>query len=557
MADRTLTIFAAAGLCVFASPALAAHMTAQQAAASKQAVTDALNGLSLTPIQRISIRDYVGQGRFDITSFHTPTGEALILRDPQSHDYVGEAVIRTTGDGAVYVDKTTGATFAWNAPPVELPFLNRRTEEAENVLNGSEDVNVFNSKPPPADSRSLTVPALSVERGVDVGAVRQSVAVFQKDGHGYEEGMSTNLGSAGGSVVVGAGGEAESGKGFAGVRGEIGAKLTKVELFVNYFGAPTADEKGEFTRRVIGGSAEAHGTLANAEGKVGCFEDKGCTGDWSAGALGIGLGLGVKFGNAVKLEMEPEKIEGDSGLIDDDSVNDPSEPETDEDAQTDDASAPSDDKASDAVDDQAQDDNATQTDDPSQSDDQDENATQTDDQAQDQSQADDQDQNATQTDDQARDQSQSDDQDQNATQTDDQAQDQSQADDQDQNATQTDDQTQDQYQSDDQEQSATQTDDQTQDQSQTDDQDQNATQTDDQAQDPSQSDDQDQSATQTDDQTQDQYQSDDQNQNSTQTDDQTQSQDTSQDSSQSGDTGGSTDSGDAGSSSSGDDSGGK
>ena len=578
MADRTFPIFLAAGLCALSSPALASHMTAQQAASSKQAVSDALNHLSLTPIQRISIRDYVGQGKFDITSFNTPTGQALMLSDPETHAYMGEAIIRTASDGSVYVDKTTGATFAWNKPTVEVPLLNRRTEEAESVLTGSEDTNVFNSKPPSPDSRSLTVPAISVDGGVQVGAVRQSVAVFQKDGHGYEEGLSTNLGSAGAGVSAGAGGEAESGKGFAGVKGEIGAKLTKVELFVNYFGAPTADEKGEFTRSVIGGSYEMHGTLANAEGKLGCFENEGCTGDWSAGALGVGMGFGVKYGSAVKLQMEPEKVEGSDGLIDTASNVDSSSQDADDETEMDDEDANADDSASQPSsddtqaqpqpDDQAHQPEQTQDQDDTTSSNDNQDQTQTDDQAQQPDQTQDQDdttssddtQDQTQTDDQAQQPDQT--QDQDDTTSSDDNQDQTQTDDQAQQPDQT--QDQDDTTSSDDNQDQTQTDDQVQQPDQTQDQDdttssddtQGQTQTDDQAQQPDQT--QDQDDTTSSDDTQDQTQTDDQVQEPAPqpTQDETPSSSDTQTTSQSSDTSSSSDSGGSSGDSDGGDSGG-
>lgn len=277
--------------------------TQQQAAASSAShgeVTKALNTFQLTPIQRLSIRDYVGEKKAEIVQLPVNGKELLILRDPKTHEYIGEATISVRDDGSVVVTKLTGATFSTSSS-AELPISARETEQAEQVLGGSRSLKTFNSETEAPGGIELSIPAISLKGSMEYGPVAESVAVFRKDGSGYERGMRTNLAAVTGGVEGGASGKSD-GDGFVGVKAGAASEAFKVELFANYFSAPEADEKGEFTRSVLGASGEAHVTLAELAGQIGCFEDSGCGAKVSAGLLGIGTGFGFNYGANIKLD---------------------------------------------------------------------------------------------------------------------------------------------------------------------------------------------------------------------------------------------------------------
>jgi hypothetical protein len=199
----------------------------------------------------------------------------------------------------VVVTKLTGATFS-EKNTLELPISQRQTEDAEKTLSGTKSLSGFNSEKS-TPGIELSVPAFSVEHSAQLGPVAESTAVFNKDGSGYERGMRTNLASVSVGAEAGVSGKA-TGDGFVGVKAGGSDQLFKVEVFGNYFSAPEADEKGEFTRSVLGASGEAHVTLAELSGQAGCGEEDGCKLKASAGFLGIGTGLGLNYGANVKLE---------------------------------------------------------------------------------------------------------------------------------------------------------------------------------------------------------------------------------------------------------------
>jgi hypothetical protein len=263
-------------------------------------VTSALNQFELTPIQRLSVRDFVGETKAEVVHVTVNDKEVLILRDTKTHEYIGEATISRREDGSVVVSKLTGATFD-TSTSVELPISSRQTEQAEKVLGGSRSITTFNSEQDKAADIELSVPAISLSASAEYGPVAESVAVFKPDGSGYERGLRTNLASVTGGAEAGVSGRSD-GDGFAGAKAGAGAEALKVELFANYFSAPEADENGQFTRNVLGASGEAHVTLAELQGQLGCNEDGGCGASMSAGLLGIGAGFGFTYGAEVKLE---------------------------------------------------------------------------------------------------------------------------------------------------------------------------------------------------------------------------------------------------------------
>src|SRR5439155_23929320 len=85
---------------------------------------------SLTPIQRMSIRDYVGESKNDVQEMNFNGKEILILRNSKSHEYVGEVAISPAADGNVTVTKLTGNVTLDTKHSVEIPLSSRATEEA-------------------------------------------------------------------------------------------------------------------------------------------------------------------------------------------------------------------------------------------------------------------------------------------------------------------------------------------------------------------------------------------------------------------------------------------
>lgn len=294
--------------------------TGTAAAASHTQVTQALNRFTLTPIQRLSVRNYVGESKVAIEEFRTETGEFLLLRDPSTHAYVGEVSIHAGDDGTIVVSKLTGAEFDRKAT-VEIPVMNRETEEAEKTLSGSESFNSFKKaadsfkapKEGESGGKEISVSAISAEGKIDYGSVAEATAVFKPDGSGYERGFRTKLGSADAGVEVGVSGKAD-GDGFAGAKAGVGGRVFPVEVFGNYFRKPDVDAEGNFTRAVLGASAELHGTLLEAEAKAGCFEGKGCGASFALGGLGIGSAFGLTYGESVKMDVKPEAEIGEHGL---------------------------------------------------------------------------------------------------------------------------------------------------------------------------------------------------------------------------------------------------
>jgi len=299
-------------LAPMAAQAESSTLTPAQAAASDFAVSEALANLNLTPVQAVSVRNYVGQGKANIIGMELNGVNILILRDPVSNAYMGEVTLKPDQDGGVFVSKITGAEFN-TEHEVKVPALDHQSDEAVKVLSGAESMDTFKNDEAeePASGPAETVPAIkaiTADASVEYGGVRQSFASFAPDGHGYEYGLSTNLGkaSAGGEVGVSPDG--------VGVNTEFGAKATKVEIFVNYLGTPSQTADGSYTRSVLGGTYEMHGTLANAEAKIGCFDDQGCTAKTSWGLLGIGAGAAFTYIPEQSLAVVPEPVESDAGI---------------------------------------------------------------------------------------------------------------------------------------------------------------------------------------------------------------------------------------------------
>lgn len=263
---------------------------------SREEVSKALSAApSLTPIQRLSIRNYVGESKNEVQSLNINGKEVLILRDPETHKYRGEVVIEPRPDGSVQVTKVTGATFDFGHS-VEVPISTAPTEEAPKHLNVEHG----------DGETKLSVPAIKVEASAELGPVSESTAVFRPDGSGYEYGRRTNL--AGASAGAGASVEGNAKDGFVGVQAGVGAQALKVEGFANYFSKPEADEKGQITREVYGVTGDAHVTLGELGGKVGCSESAGCGAELKAGLLGIGLGGSISRGTVKISEGQAEGV---------------------------------------------------------------------------------------------------------------------------------------------------------------------------------------------------------------------------------------------------------
>jgi len=303
-----------------------AGLTAEQAHQSAQQMDTALSGFHLTNVQDTSVRQYLGQGKFEITELPINGGVNLILRDPKTHEYRGDAFVKPGPDGSIVVSKTTGNAGFDTSKKVELPYSPEASEEAKKVMSGSESLNTFeqnrgklgDQKPEgekkEPDGKDIFVPVVSAEAKGEYGAVSQSHAVFQADGDGYEYGLRTNLAEGGAEGSVGVGGHSQKEETYAGAKGSVGANALKVEVFATYFSAPKPDGEGGYTRDVVGASGEAHTTLAEIGAKLGCSDEKGCGAGWSLGLLGIGTGMSVNYNLGQKLKVETEGAIPEHGI---------------------------------------------------------------------------------------------------------------------------------------------------------------------------------------------------------------------------------------------------
>lgn len=332
------------------SPAVTPHdWKSYQAveARSNGDVSKALDGLHLTPAQRLSVRNYVGQ--YD-EKYHVVAGveangvQTLGIRDAKTGDFVGMVTLKRDADGSITVNKSVAAAIDTKAT-FEIPLVGKvNQEEARQVLGGSKQYDAFrNGDAKDRDKEnqaklSVTLPALKAEAGADIAKASESTARFHPDGSGYEYGLVTKGASGKAEAQIGGTSERdrEGGKASAGVAVGAGAKGPQVEGFVNYFGRPDVDAKGDFTRSVIGTSFEMHGTLAEAEFKAGCSTDEGCKTKLSAGALGLGGGGSLTFSSHMNLQVRPaEEIEAGGVASEEQHAPEPAVPTAEEKAYED------------------------------------------------------------------------------------------------------------------------------------------------------------------------------------------------------------------------------
>jgi len=298
-------------------------LTADQRQKSSGSMNEALTPFHLTKEQDLSVREYLGQGKFEITDLPMNGGVNLILRDPKTHEYRGDAFVKPGPDGSIVVSKTTGHEGFDTSKKAELPYSQQASDEAQKVLGGSESLNTFDKNwgklgdkegEPKEPGKDIFVPVAAAEAKGEYGAVSESHAVFQPDGHGYEYGLKTDLAEGGAEGSVGAGEKSDGSGGFAGAKGAVGANALKVEVYANYFSPPTPDGEGHYVRNVVGASGEAHTTLAEVGAKLGCSGEKGCGAGWSLGLLGIGTGMALNYNIGQKLPVETEGAVAPHGL---------------------------------------------------------------------------------------------------------------------------------------------------------------------------------------------------------------------------------------------------
>jgi hypothetical protein len=227
-------------------------------------VSKALDTMGLSGDQRIMVRNYMGQ--FDADNHVVSTGfvngvQTFGIQKKDSGEFVGQVVLRHADNGAVEVDKVYAAEFETSGKvEVALP-TKMLPDDVKKALGSSEET--YSLSKDAADGKiELSMPRIKAKAGVDFGLARQSTAVFDADGSGKELVFTTKIASANGP---------------------------EAELAVTYFGTPKVSADGELTHSEYGAKLEAHGTLANVEGKLGCDEEN-CSAHASAGILGIGAG---------------------------------------------------------------------------------------------------------------------------------------------------------------------------------------------------------------------------------------------------------------------------
>ena len=272
-------------------------------------VSAALDRLKLTGDQRIAVRNYIGQYSSDVQVIATGTmnnSETLVLKKRGTDQVIGTVDMKTGADGAIIVNKVTGAEFDFSKK-LEIPLTGRVDEaDAQRALGGSLEYKLLNEEASNA-SLSATLPSIKAEAGFDYGKAREATATFNPDGSGHEYGLSTKIGVVKGEAtagVTGTVGTENGAEGYSGIRGGVGAKAFEVEVFANRFGQPEVDSEGNLTHSVVGGSFEMHTTLAEAEAKLGCSTTEGCDAKASFGALGIGSGASVNYSPHLRIPVE-------------------------------------------------------------------------------------------------------------------------------------------------------------------------------------------------------------------------------------------------------------
>jgi hypothetical protein len=261
-------------------------------------VSKALDTMGLTGDQRIMVRNYMGQFDHDnqvVSSGFINGVQTFAIKNRETGDYVGQVILRHAEDDAVEVDKVYAAEFE-TKKTVDLAVpTNVLPEQVRQALGNSEETRSLSRDV--ADGKvEVSMPLIKAKAGVDVGLARESTAVFNSDGSGKEYVFTTKIASAAAEAKVTT----------EGISGGIGAKGPEAEIAVTYFGPPKVSAEGELTRSEFGGKLEAHGTVANIDGKAGCDDEKGCGASWSVGGFGVGAGAELVSSPAKKVEFDAD-----------------------------------------------------------------------------------------------------------------------------------------------------------------------------------------------------------------------------------------------------------
>ncbi|TAK99500.1 MAG: hypothetical protein EPO08_16245 [Rhodospirillaceae bacterium] len=269
-------------------------------------ISQALHSYQMTPVQIISVRNYIGQYGEDtkIVDAGSYKGASVFgIKDAKSGEFIGQIEVRAGANGEVVINKMTAAEFD-TKKKIEFTIPGKASDEdAQKVLGGSAAHSVFTNEEK-KNALDVVMPGfVNIEGHADYGSAREATAHFYPDGSGYEYGLATKIASAQGEAKVNFGASVGA-----------GARGPEVEGFVNYFGKPEADENAKFTRSVLGGTVDMHATLAEVQAKYGCESNKPCEIKGAIGGLGVGAGGGLAFSPHVDIPVRPANQIEDGGI---------------------------------------------------------------------------------------------------------------------------------------------------------------------------------------------------------------------------------------------------
>jgi hypothetical protein len=276
---------------IFAALQLLAPGRDAQAATPDDVANNALAAFPhLTPEQRLSASRYIG--RFDthskvVSSRGADGRQTLQISDAQTGQALGSIDIGTTADGGVVIDKASAVGFD-RRRRLEIPLAGKFDDaEARRILDGSIELQSFEAQKSKG-KLVATLPALAMDASLDLGKVRQSTALFNRDGSGHEFGLLSRL------TTPASAGTIDPAKAQA---------PAEIRIFVNYFGKPIADAAGNYSRSVLAARAGMHTTLADVETRLTCAPGKAC--DNASAASGLGLGGGTVFHAHMNVPVQP------------------------------------------------------------------------------------------------------------------------------------------------------------------------------------------------------------------------------------------------------------
>lgn len=277
-------------------------------------IAGVLSRLKMTPAQRLSVRNYIGQAHAGVkieASGSAGGVTSFAIKNAKNGALVGRIGVSAATDGSIVVNKSTAADLDFKKS-VSMPVTGKVDEkDAHSVLSGSQQLVLMEADlKKPTNSASL--PGLHPIEGLDFAYARQCTARFNPDGSGYEYCLVSKptaaakttppvptVAKAGNQPVTGK----QSGSGSVAVKA-VATATTAVALegFVNYFSRPSVDKGGHVNRSVLSGHYPIDSTMTQVQQQ----------GSVSTGSVEFSPNLAVPVRPEVGIpeggETEPEQV---------------------------------------------------------------------------------------------------------------------------------------------------------------------------------------------------------------------------------------------------------